>query len=196
MDMDTQLSGLRARGVNALIGCTYYATGVAMLESLERLDYSPLYVALCTTVDQPAYASKVASGWWQGTLIAGISVWHPSLPGVGSLSGMSSSEFAQQYADRYGGAVPTYQAAATFAAGVALTAAVEAADSLNSTKVAAALRTLVAASTHSRGVLAEDRGSEEAGSTRQARAGQAAHWHQRAQWRACRLFVRRPRSIV
>jgi len=136
------LSRLQEKGVDVIVGCTYLETGFAIIEALERLDYSPKAVVLTATVAMPPYADKVATGWWQGEYFLGPSSWHRTLPGRGVISNWTSQEFADRFRQRYHGAEVAYQGAAQFAAACALVAAIEAADALDTEAVAAALREL------------------------------------------------------
>jgi poly [ADP-ribose] polymerase 10/14/15 len=135
------LRPLRDDGVNVLVGCTYYATGLAIIKALERLDFSPLAVVMTACVGLPGYADLIARGWWQGEYFLGVAPWHTSVPYRGEFSGMSSSEFADRYRARYSASV-AYQGASQFAACCALAAAIEAANSVDTQKVLKAIRQL------------------------------------------------------
>ena len=64
-DTIAALENLRNAKVNILIGCTFTATGIAIIEALEEMDYNLYGVALSSTVDTPVYQSKLfePGGW-------------------------------------------------------------------------------------------------------------------------------------
>lgn len=84
------------------------------------------------------YTKAISKGWWQGEYVIGVTSWLASVPGRGSFSNLSSSDFASRYRDRYD-AEASYQSAAHFAAGCILVAAVEAAGSLQTDAVVKSL---------------------------------------------------------
>ena len=132
---------LRDRGVNVIIGCTYFSEATALISALEVMDWTPLAVAVSAAVSSSAYSSRVKAGWWQGEYIVGPTPWHQSVSGRGDVSGLTSLEFVDAYADRYDETV-SYHGAATYAAACALLRAIETSHSLETSKVAQALRTL------------------------------------------------------
>ena len=139
--VDSVLSGLRDDGVNFVVGCVYHDGGEAIIESLERLDYSPHAAAFTSTVDISAYQSRVDAGWWQGEYALGVSPWHSSLTHRGEFSGMTSAEYVERYQSRTG-EKPSYHGPASFSAACALAKAIEDAGSLNATDVATSLQAL------------------------------------------------------
>ena len=136
--VDSVLRVLRDDGVNFVVGCVYHDGGEAIIESLERLDYSPHAAAFTSTVDISAYQSRVDVGWWQGEYALGVSPWHSSLTHAGEFSGMTSAEYLQRY-QSHTGETPSYHGPAAFSAACALAKAIEDAGSLNATNVAASL---------------------------------------------------------
>ena len=71
----------------------------------------------------------------------GVSPWHSALAHAGEFSGMTSADYLQRYADRFGGQ-PSYHGPAAFSAACALAKAIEDADSLDASAVAASLGSL------------------------------------------------------
>ena len=136
--VDSVLRVLRDDGVNFVVGCVYHDGGEAIIESLERLDYSPHAAAFTSTVDISAYQSRVDAGWWQGEYALGVSPWHSSLTHAGEFSGMTSAEYLERY-QSHTGETPSYHGPAAFSAACALAKAIEDAGSLNATNVAASL---------------------------------------------------------
>jgi hypothetical protein len=131
------LTELQDSGVNVVVGCTYSSTGFKIIEALEH--YSPLSLVITATVDGSAYSDKIESGWWQGEYVLGPAPWTKNAPLVGEFSGLDSPQFAEKYRDRFGD-YPVYQAASSYAAISTLCAAIEAAGTLESVQVAAAMR--------------------------------------------------------
>ena len=115
--------------------------GEAIVEGLDRLDYTVHAATFTSTVDISAYQTRVDGGWWQGEYYLGVSPWHSSLSHRGDFSGMTSAEFLERYNSRYG-EKPSYHGPAAFSAACALAAAVEQVASLDPSDVAASLRTL------------------------------------------------------
>lgn len=141
-EVDSVLRALRDDGVNFIVGCTYVSSGLATIEGLERLDYSPLAAAFTSTVDISAYQQRVRErGWWQGEYQLGVSPWHPSLQTRGEFSGMTSADYMERYLIRYN-EIPSYHGPASFSAACALFAAIEAAGSLDPWEVQASLRVM------------------------------------------------------
>ena len=139
-EMETALARLKAANVTVIVGCTYYATGVAMLTGLEALDYSPLATTMSSTLDTDNFAAAVAEGWWQGEYAIGYATWHRSSTTRGAFSGMTSEEFASAFEARYDDVAVPYQGASQFAAAVALADAIQKAGTLDTQAVAAQLR--------------------------------------------------------
>ena len=139
-EMEAALATLQAANVTVIVGCTYYATSVAMLTGLEALDYSPLATTMSSTLDTDNFAALVAGGWWQAEYAIGYATWHRSSTTRGDFSGMTSEEFASAYEARYDDVTVPYQGASQFAAAVALADAIQKAGTLDTEAVAAQLR--------------------------------------------------------
>jgi hypothetical protein len=140
-EVDSVLRRLRDDGVNFVVGCVYHDLGEAIIEGLERLDYTVHAAAFTSTVDNSFYQTRVDNGWWQGEYALGVTPWHSSLAQRGGFSNMTSAEFLQRYHTRYS-ELPSYHGPASFAVACALAAAIENASSLNASDVAASLRRL------------------------------------------------------
>jgi hypothetical protein len=138
--MATVLTGFQRAGVTVVIGCTYVQTGMALIDALERLDFSPLAVVTTETLSTSEYNAKVNTGWWQGEYNLEATPWHHSSPVRGVLSGMTSAEFSERYKAHSGGKSVTYQGAAQFGAACALVSAIEAAGTVDTQAVASKLR--------------------------------------------------------
>ena len=105
------------------------------------MDFTPHAAAFTSTVDVSTYQRRVNAGWWQGQYALGVSPWHSALAHAGEFSGMTSADYLQRYADRFGGQ-PSYHGPAAFSAACALAKAIEDADSLDASAVAASLGSL------------------------------------------------------
>ena len=130
--MTEVLLAFKEAGVNVIFGCTYKPTGLAVIEALQAINYSPKALVLVAT-----YVST-----WEGEYVISPSTWHRTVPQRGTFSNMTSMQFADEYAARFGGEQATYQAASAFASLCALGAAIEAAESLETSAVASQLRSL------------------------------------------------------
>eukprot|EP01046_Picozoa_sp_COSAG06_P035844 COSAG06_NODE_3894_length_4796_cov_13.479881_3_plen_440_part_00 len=137
--VENVLSSMRTLGVSFIVACVYHDGGEAIIEGLERLDYAPHAAAFTSTVDIGEYQRRVQDeGWWQGEYALGVSPWHSALAHAGEFSNMTSADYLQRYATRTGGQ-PSYHGPAAFSAACALTKAIEDADSLDASAVAASL---------------------------------------------------------
>ena len=133
------MAALKAAGANVLVGCTYEVTTRAIVEALERVDFSPRATIVSASLGLGAYNTRVNEGWWQGEYIAGPTPWHVSVPRTGAYSKLSSAQFAEMYRERTGDNVG-YQGAATFGAAAALASAIEVAGTLDTESVRQALQ--------------------------------------------------------
>ena len=134
------MAALKAAGANVLVGCTYEPTTRAIVEALERVDFSPRATIASSSLGLDTYNMRVNEGWWQGEYVAGPTPWHASVPRTGAYSKLSSAQFAQIYHERTGDDVG-YQGAAAFGAAAALASAIEAAGTLDTEPVRKALQT-------------------------------------------------------
>ena len=109
--------------------------------SCERLDYTPLAITVTETGElgtNAQFQAALAAGFWQGEYLMGPAPWHRTLPGTGSLSGLSSADFRARYAAAFFDE-PSTHAAWIFGLGLTLMDAIERAQSLDSNDVARAL---------------------------------------------------------
>lgn len=143
-DMDAILGAFRDQGANVIVGCTYFSSATALIDSLERIDFAPFAVLTTEAVSNTAaYTAAIANGWWQGDYVLGPAVWHKTVNTAqpGQFSGMTSSEFVERFRRSNPSTKVSYVGAANFAAACALAEAIERANSLDSYAVAAALET-------------------------------------------------------
>ena len=142
-DVDMALDSLRAKEVNVIVASTYMDEAITILNRTAALDYSLFAITFTATVGLPDYQLMVENGWWQGEFALGSVPWHHDLPGTGEFTGMTSAEFSSEFAALVDSHVyPSYHAAAAAAALVALFEAIERAGSLNTSAVAAELRSM------------------------------------------------------
>jgi len=135
------LTMLRGRGANIVLGCTYIASGRALIDGLHRLRWAPYALLISQSVGQPPYNQAINNGWWQGHYAIGYVDWNAAKLGQrGDISNMTSGEFAQWYRAAYNGEEPNEQAAGVFAAGLVLVRAIELAGSIQTHAVAAEVR--------------------------------------------------------
>jgi len=136
------LAGIRAAGANVLVLCLNFGSFSTVIRALQRIDWTPLAtLAGGGVMNSPEFAESLARGWWQGEYAIGTTGWHWKLPGTGAFSGMSASTFRDSMYNRFFLA-PNEQAAGQFAQCLMLVAAIEAAQSLSSDAVAAAMARL------------------------------------------------------
>ena len=139
-EMDRALTTFRDAGVNVIIGCTMYETGIAMVNSLERLNYSP-YAVTHSNSRPSVFTPQIIGGYWQGEYLLGPTPWHRSRPGVGSVSGLTSEDYYSRYTASYNEAeAGNWAGAWNFGLGLAYVDAIERAQSLETDDVARALR--------------------------------------------------------
>lgn len=137
------LTTLKNAGVNVVTSCTYSSTGTKLVEGLFNMSWAPYALTMSATIGTQGYADRVgASGGFKYEFALGYEIWHGSNPRAGSFTGMTSTDFVDRFSTRFDGAKPSYHGAAQFGVGTALVKAVELADSMDQTAVAAALRTL------------------------------------------------------
>jgi len=133
---------LQAANVTVIFLCGYYATFEALMEGLERADWTPTAVMVGSPIaNSGVYESRIEGGWWQGAYAFGNSNWHWKLPGAGAMSGLTAEEFRMAFFAQFG-EYPTEQASGQFGQLLMLVAAIEIAQSLDSNSVARELQRL------------------------------------------------------
>lgn len=132
---------MREAGANVIIGCFYVQTSRAFIEAMEKLDFTPLALSISAS-HAASWKTDIDGGWWQGEYAIGPTPWQRTLPTVGQVTGMTSTDFFDTYKARYGNQEVSYHGAAPFAAAVALVKAIENAGSLDATLVSKKLEEL------------------------------------------------------
>jgi len=126
-ELKTALEPLINAGVTILVSTGYNTTQWTLVQAMMALDYTPL-AAVCTVSYIPS---------WEGEYLFHPSAWSADRPVRGTWSGLTSSEFASRFASKFGADAPlSYQGAGAFGGAAALSAAVEAAGTLDSETVA------------------------------------------------------------
>ena len=124
-----------------IVGCFYVSTSRALIEAMEKLDFTPLALSISAS-HAASWKADIDNGWWQGEYAVGPTPWQRTLPTRGEVTNMTSAEFFEQYKSRFGSQEVSYHGAAPFGAGVALVKAIENAGSLDPTAVRDALEQL------------------------------------------------------
>jgi hypothetical protein len=137
------MAEFRRKNVTVIVGCTYEVTARAIIAALEKLDYAPFAFLSTSSVSNAAWGESFTSGgWWQGAYAIGETPWFVTRAERGEFTNMTSMEFVARYVARHGGTGPSYQGIAPLAALCALCVAIEAANSLVTEAVKAALENL------------------------------------------------------
>ena len=102
-----------------VVGCTYVASAVSIVNALYALNYSPLALVVTAALADGPWLIDVQNGWWQGEYVMEPVAWHQSMVSRGTFSEMTSGEFEERFERRYGEAV-SYLGASQFAACCAL----------------------------------------------------------------------------
>ena len=105
--------------VTVVVGCTYVASAVSIVNALYALNYSPLALVVTAALADGPWLIDVQNGWWQGEYVMEPVAWHQSMVSRGAFSQMTSGEFEERFERRYGEAV-SYLGASQFAACCAL----------------------------------------------------------------------------
>ena len=135
------VEALRAAGANVIVGCFYLSTSQMFFRALEVADFTPLALTISAS-HVSSYKAAIDGGWWQGEYAMGPTPWHHTSPVIGAVSGMTSTEFFEEYRSRYGNAEVSYHGAANFGAAVALVHAIETAGNISAPAVRDVLQTM------------------------------------------------------
>ncbi len=136
-DVTDLLSGLRDLNPDVFLGAGYFDDALLFVRAAKALDFNPAAMVLTVGPTDPALIDEVGE---DANFLIGPTQWEATMSYQGDYFG-SASDYAERYAEEWGGP-PTYQAASATAAALALQLAIEAAGSLNTEDVRAALREL------------------------------------------------------
>ena len=136
-DVTGILSGLKDLDPDVFLGAGYFNDALLFVRAAKALDFNPAAMVLTVGPTDPALIEEVGA---DADYLIGPTQWEASMSYHGDYFG-SASDYAERYAEMWGGP-PAYQAASATAAGLALHLAIEAAGSLDADDVRAALRNL------------------------------------------------------
>lgn len=135
------LTQLRDAGANVLMVCTNTVSATQIVEAQEALDYAPLHTAALNSNTGAGWPEDVRAGWWQGEFWGSPTTWAPTSSVWGEFTGLTAQNFTSRYRGRFS-LEPTSNDAAAFATLTALSAAIEAAGSISTNDVHAAMEAL------------------------------------------------------
>ena len=140
-DIETRLQPLRDAGVTVLVGCTYMSSARALVDALHQMSWAPLAVGVTGAISDENFNILIGSGWWEGEYVIEPVPWHRRYDGSeGNYTRMTGTEFDRRYSEKHHEQEVSYVGASAFAAGAVLANAIEEAGTLDTTAVAAALR--------------------------------------------------------
>ncbi|MCY4114647.1 MAG: amino acid ABC transporter substrate-binding protein [Chloroflexi bacterium] len=136
-DVTDIVSRLRDLEPDVFLGAGYFNDALLFVRAAKALDFDPAAMVLTVGPTDPALIEEVGE---DANFLIGPTQWESTMSYRGAYFG-SASDYAERYAAKWGGP-PTYQAASGTAAALALQLAIEAAGTLNTDDVRAALRDL------------------------------------------------------
>jgi len=144
-DVTGILSELMDLDPDVFLGAGYFNDALLFVNAAKSLDFNPAAMVLTVGPTDPEFLDEVGA---DANFLIGPTQWEATMSYRGDYFG-SASDYAARYAEKWGGP-PTYQAASGTAAAVALQLAIEAAGSLDTDDVRAALRDLDASTFYGR----------------------------------------------
>ena len=136
-DVSEIISEFKGLDPDVFIGGGHFNDALLFIRTARELDFNPKALVLTVGPSNPQLIAEVGS---DADYAIGPTQWEASMSYRGEHFG-SAADYAARYQDMWGEA-PTYQAAGSTAAALALHLAIEAAGSLDSDAVRAALRNL------------------------------------------------------
>lgn len=148
-DLSTQLTAAKNAGANDLLGGGHFTDGVAIMQQLTSVAWTPSFVSLLVAVTEPSFQSQLHGA---ANNVTGPSQWETSVsytPAMASAAGFtwfgpSGADFTTLYGNLTNGATPTYHSGEAAASVLILAHAIEVAQSLNTANVRAALGSMKA----------------------------------------------------
>ncbi len=141
-DFNPFINKIQAAGPDAILGGGHFQDGSTFARQLSEKNINVKFISLLVAPPEPTFAElgDAAVG------VAGPSQWEPSAKYSADAAkaagmdwlGLSSTEFAQKYQEKFN-EEPSYHAAGGYAAGLLLQNAIQKADSIETSKVKAAL---------------------------------------------------------
>ncbi len=148
-DLSTQLTAAKNAGAQDLLGGGHFTDGVAIMQQLTSVAWTPSFVSLLVAVTEPSFQSQLHAA---SNNVTGPSQWETSVsytPAMATASGFtwfgpSGSDFTTLYGNVTSGATPTYHSGEAAASVFLLADAIQTAQSLNTANVRAALGSMKA----------------------------------------------------
>ncbi len=143
-DLSTQLTAAKNAGADDLLGGGHFTDGVAIMQQLTSVAWTPKFVSLLVAVTEPSFQSQLGAA---ANNVTGPSQWETSVsytPAMASAAGFtwygpSGAQFTSLYGNLTSSATPTYHSGEAAASVLLLAHAIEVAQSLNTANVRAAL---------------------------------------------------------
>ncbi|MDE2861101.1 MAG: amino acid ABC transporter substrate-binding protein [Chloroflexota bacterium] len=136
-DVSGIVSRFKALEPDVFVGGGYFNDTVLFVRASKELDFNPKATVMTVGPTNPALIDEVGA---DANYLVGPTQWEPSMSYRGDYFG-SASDYAELFRQKWG-ELPVYQSASSTAAALALQLAIEAAGSLDSAAVRAALRNL------------------------------------------------------
>lgn len=130
LDVSSVVTNIKSANPDIVLCSGYSQDSIQLVKTMVELHVTPKIIGLATAVGVPDFRKALGPS---ANGIMGVDYWVPTLSYGGSLF-KNSQQFADEFEKRFGKA-PTYHAAGGTAAGLVLEAAIEKAQSLDSTKV-------------------------------------------------------------
>ncbi len=143
-DLSTQLTAAKAAGAQDLLGGGHFTDGVAIMQQLKSVAWTPNFVSLLVAVTEPTFQTQLGAA---ANNVTGPSQWETSVSYTPALAtadgftwfGPSGAQFTSAYQNLTGGKDPTYHSGEAAASVFLLQYAIQQAQSLNTANVRAAL---------------------------------------------------------
>lgn len=143
-DLSTQLTAAKNAGADDLLGGGHLADGVAIMQQLTSVGWTPKMISLLVAVTEPSFYQQISGA---ANNVTGPSQWETSVsytPAMATAAGFTwygptGAQFTSLYGNLTSGATPTYHSGEAAASVFDLAHAIEVAQSLNTANVRAAL---------------------------------------------------------
>ena len=143
-DLSTQLTAAKNAGAQDLLGGGHFTDGVAIMQQLTSVAWTPNFVSLLVAVTEPTFQTQLGAA---ANNVTGPSQWETSVSYTPALAtadgftwfGPSGAQFTSAYKNLTGGKDPTYHSGEAAASVFLLQYAIQQAESLNTANVRAEL---------------------------------------------------------
>ncbi|HYM40997.1 MAG TPA: amino acid ABC transporter substrate-binding protein [Thermoplasmata archaeon] len=148
-DLSTQLTAAKNAGATDLLGGGHFTDGVAIMQQLTSVAWTPSFVSLLVAVTEGSFQSQLHAA---SNNVTGPSQWETSVSYTPSMAtaagftwyGPSGAQFTSLYGNLTSSATPTYHSGEAAATVFILAHAIQVAQSLNTASVRAALGSMKA----------------------------------------------------